>query len=70
MPDYPTCAGCDRAAPDRIEVRGVLWEPDLDRHRGEWRCWACRLEPHPDMPAGYVPEPFFEQVREHLSSEP
>ena len=59
MHDYPTCSGCDRSAPDRIEVRGVSWDPDLKEVRpGVWKCWACRGEQHPDMPDGYVPDSF------------
>ena len=54
-----TCTRCGRTPTDRIEVRGVLWEPRLKETRpGVWRCWKCRSEPHPDMPESYIPDSF------------
>ena len=57
-----TCTRCGRTPTDRIEVRGVLWEPDFVETRpGVWRCFVCRGEPHPDMPDGYIPDSFKQQ---------
>lgn len=67
-PNAPTCTGCGRDCTDWIRVRGVRWTPDLDRTQGEYRCWACRGEPHSAMPKGYVPQAFWDRVREHLES--
>jgi|APHM01.1.fsa_nt_gi hypothetical protein len=64
-----TCDGCDRAPHDWIEVNGVRWIPELEKTAGgRVLCWACRETQHSDMPPGYVPESFWEQVRDHKQS--
>ena len=56
-----TCTRCGRTPTDRIEVRGVLWDPAFeptDQTKRAWRCFVCRSEPHPDMPTDYIPDSF------------
>jgi len=65
MTNPPQCIGCDRHASDWIEVDGVYWEPDLQHWGGEWKCWACRMEPHSDMREGYVPQSFWQKVEQY-----